>query len=299
MDKDEVAGRTAQIVQALTEAEAALRQALIDPEFDQLLGRAVTAVDRVYESAADVARFERPGGGEVDRRLVYAQQESHQQVDRIASTVGQLGRDLVRTRDAGQPHGTLAALQSSRATLRTAMENVEALRGPRQEKADDKSPVGALRKQVERVKQIVEGAGTDVQRVADRLEDARRVASRFGDGLPPLGSGEVARTVRSKSEQIGTCLVNARQAMTTARTAIGQNQKSVEAAVKAAPGLVEKITAEAEKPPAALDPELAKSLQAATNPTPQSQQGGQQVSHQEPGTNSRLQLSRPDAGVQL
>ncbi|MFD7157851.1 hypothetical protein ACFV9C_24835 [Kribbella sp. NPDC059898] len=295
MDKDEVAGRTAQIVRALTEADAALRQALSDPEFDQQLGRAVTAVDRVYESAAEVARFEQPGGGEVDRRLVHAQQETQRQVDRIASNLGHLRRSLEATHDSGQPRGTLAVLQDSRAKLRTAMENVEALGGSGQEK----SPVGALGKHVEKVKQIVEGAAADVQRVADRLEDARRGASRFGEGLPRLGSGEVARTIRSKSEQMGTSLASARQGMTRVRTAIGQNEKPVDAAVEAAPGLVEKITAEAEKPAAGLDPELAKSMQAATNPTPQSQQAGEQVSYQEPAPASRLQLSRPDTGVQL
>ncbi|HZX07488.1 hypothetical protein [Kribbella sp.] len=249
-------GRTAQILQALEEADTALRRVLTDPQFDPQLQQQVKATDRAFESAADVARYERDGGQEIPRGLVHAQQESHRHMDRIASNLGQLGRDL-----AGS---TLAGLQASTAKLRTALGGVQ-----------DES----LRKQVEHVKLIVEGAEKNVQGVADQVEGARRVASGFDRNLPALRSGQIATTVRSTSDGIRDRLLDANRGMAEARTAVADNLKYVDAARQAAPGLIEKA-------------ELAKSMQAATNPTPQTRRT---VVDQ-----ARPQVTRPgtDVGVQ-
>jgi len=290
----EVAGRTHEVASAMDEAKNVLVRAervLGEQEVDHALTRRLSDVQSLADSSERVSVREQDASrkrqvaatgkdvaesDEADRALWSAFSNSVGEAANIPSALRETWQDLADLRDR---------LERSSKQLGTAAEHADALdRMP--EYDGDKNLLANVRG----VKGVVDKAHEAVAEIVERVEAVRTITSRFEQDPPHLRSGQMAERVTSTSNSLRGELLAAQSRVREAHGPVVANKAAVEKATQQAiDGAVAAKDAERDAK------DLAKSVQAATNPTPRDQQV--QGSSQE---ELRRRLDGPvqEAGVQ-
>jgi hypothetical protein len=266
VDLAEVAGRTHDVASAMDEAKAVLVRAervLGEQEVDHALTRRLSDVRSLADSAERVSRLEQDASrkrlaasmgenvaqsDEADRALWSAFSNSVSEAANIPWALRESREDLARLRDD---------LERSSKLLGAAAEHADAL--DRMPEYDGNADLLA---NVRGVKGVVDKAHEGVAEAVARVEAVRTITSRFEQDPPHLRSGELAEKVTSTSNKLRVELVAAQDKVREVRGPVVANKAAVEKATQQA--IDQAVTAKDAERDAK---DLAKNVQAATNPT--------------------------------
>jgi F0F1-type ATP synthase membrane subunit b/b' len=298
-DEAEIAGRTDRIARAMNGAESKLGQVadalgdtdrVLEQRFGEArsLGATANRVERAEQEADLAGRQAKQSQArpdmerwlDADDRVRTAFGHSQVAAGNLASKIGTVQGGLNELRDD---------LATTTDRLDQALDDVDAL--DRLPEYGESPETSGLRTHLENLQTLVKNAGNDLGGHAHRLDTARQTALGLERASLEVGGGRHSDAVRSASKSVQDTVMSAGAGLRETRDGLAAQKPEIEAMTKFGIGTANAAAAankEAEQ--------LAKSVQAAANPTPVSAQQAAGSAQQD----LRHQFNGPsqDSGVQ-